>query len=111
MDRIQLLHRIGACENNLAQPNWKGPAIPLCSAPATYLCQVCGRVLCGSHAGGHTHAAADSASALASHFQNQLAQQQTIAGHLSDQLDLLSSKLEAAHSDQNKLAQIRSLVA
>ncbi len=111
MDRIQLLHRIGACENNLAQPNWKGPAIPLCSAPATYLCQICGRVLCGSHAGGHTHAAADTASALASHFQNQLAQQQTIAGHLSDQLDSLAAQLQGYKADQDKLLQIRSLLS
>ncbi len=110
MDRIQLVHRIGACENNLAQPDWKGPAIPLCSAPAAYLCRLCGRLLCGSHAGGHTHAAADSTAALASHFQDQLTRQLTLAGHLSDQLDLLSSKLEAAQSDQNKLARIRSLV-
>ncbi|HXE30349.1 MAG TPA: hypothetical protein VN515_00955, partial [Terriglobales bacterium] len=56
---VQILRKIGACENKQAQTDWSGPAIDPCPAPAAFLCESCGRMLCGSHAGGHWHAAAD----------------------------------------------------
>lgn len=111
MDRIQMLRRIGACENSLAQPDWTGPKIPPCSEPASFLCECCGRLLCGGHAGGHMHAANQIQQPLASHFQDEVtALHQQVSG-LQAQLEQSQQRIAEGQTEAETLRKIRDLAA
>ncbi len=111
MDRIQLLHRIGACENQQAQADWQGPAIPPCAEHASYLCQFCGHLLCGAHAGGHSHAATETPVSLVSRAQAQNAALREEIATLQRQL--ASAEAAQAKSEQRNhvLEQLRQLLS
>src|SRR6185312_2402739 len=109
-DHVQILRRIGACENPEAQPDWTGPAIPPCSEPAAFLCETCGRLLCGGHAGGHWHPAGDTG-AVAAHFQEEASKAQANADAAAKNTTAMQAQLDAAHAECRLLAQIRELVA
>lgn len=110
MDQLQTLRRIGACENHLAQPDWKGPAIIPCLEPASFLCATCGWLLCGSHAGGHTHPAKETQSALASQFQNEVQALSNEVTGLENDLLRTQQQLETVQAENALLGKIRTLV-
>ena len=107
-NQVQVLRRIGACENKQAQADWSGPEISACPAPAAFLCEVCGRLLCGSHAGGHFHAS--DASAIASHFQSEASQARADVASAQKTAAGLQAQLQAARADSALLDQVRTLV-
>lgn len=111
MDRIQLLRRIGACENSLAQPDWTGPKIPPCSEPASFLCESCGRLLCGGHAGGHYHDANQTPATLASHYQDELKAGHQQVSELEAQLEHAQQQIDQAQAEAETLRKIRKLAA
>lgn len=111
MDRIQLLRRIGACENSLAQPDWTGPKIPPCSEPASFLCESCGRLLCGGHAGGHSHPANQSQQPLASHYQDEVISLHEQLSDLQSQLEQSQQQIAHAQAQTETLQKIRDLAA
>ncbi len=107
---VQCLRRIGACENRQAQADtWKGAAIDPCPAPAVFLCEVCGFLLCGSHAGGHWHASS-SPKQVASYFQSQASAAQADAAAARADAGQLQQQLAAAQRDCERVARIRALL-
>jgi hypothetical protein len=108
-EHIQLMRRVGACENKQAQPDWRGPEIPACTEPASFLCETCGRLLCGGHAGGHWHAVNDSA-AVASHFQDEAAQAQAQAAAAATTVQAMQQQLAMAQQAAQTIAKIRALI-
>ncbi|HXR96994.1 MAG TPA: hypothetical protein VN709_04040 [Terriglobales bacterium] len=108
-EHIQLMRRVGACENKQAQPDWKGPEIPACTEPASFLCETCGRLLCGGHAGGHWHGVNDSA-AVASHFQDEAAQAQARAAAAATNAQVMQQQLAAAQQAAQTITKIRALI-
>ncbi|HUX66393.1 MAG TPA: hypothetical protein VMV31_02775 [Terriglobales bacterium] len=109
-NHVQILRKIGACENRQAQPDWQGPEITPCPAPPAFLCETCGRLLCGGHAGGHWHEASDT-SAIVSHFQEECAaackREEAAKANAAD----LAQQLATAQAAAGKLKAIQQLVA
>jgi hypothetical protein len=107
---VQCLRKIGACENRQAQADtWKGAAIDPCPAPAAFLCEVCGFLLCGGHAGGHWHESS-SPKLVASYFQSQASAAQADAAAARADAGRLQQQLTAAQKDCERVAQIKELL-
>ena len=96
MDRIQTVRRIGACENHLAQAEWTGTPIPPCVEQASYLCEFCGHLLCGSHAGGHAHDPASHPADLATRYQGEVAKLEQELKALTADACTTAAELQAA---------------
>ncbi len=108
---VQCLRKIGACENRQAQADtWKGAAIDPCPAPAAFLCEVCGFLLCGGHAGGHWHESS-SPKQVASYFQSEASAAQADAAAARADAGQLQQQLAAAHKDCERVAKIKALLA
>lgn len=63
-DMVQKLKPVShLCENHTigTHPEDRQPAH--CQQPPRYECEVCGKLLCGDHAGGHYHAPEETAKA------------------------------------------------
>jgi hypothetical protein len=107
--QVQILRKIGACENAQSQTQWSGPAVQACTAPAAFLCEVCGFLLCGSHAGGHAHASSDKQS-VASQFETKLAAALARADAAEASARKLQQQLDTAHEDSQRVEQIEHML-
>lgn len=65
--QVQLLRRIGGCE----QHQLPDGSADLCPAQSAFLCELCGVLLCGSHAGPHTHTMPAAPTAIAETSANE----------------------------------------
>lgn len=107
MADVQMLRKIGSCENQQAQ---NLPAGSGCAAPAAFLCEICGWMLCGGHASGHAHAAGSDKAALAAHFQAQVtAAEQQVAAAAANAATV-GEQLQQAQQAEVTLARIKELV-
>lgn len=111
---MQSVRKIAACENTQAQASWTGPAIDPCPAPAAFLCQRCGWMLCGAHAGGHAHEAEAPEA-----FEQQVAAQAANdavesatkrAAAAEARVTDLGQQLASAHAAAETLGRIRELL-
>lgn len=107
--QIQILRKIGACENADAQSGWTGPKVDGCTAPSAFLCEVCGFMLCGSHASGHGHASSDKVP-LASALEAQLAAADARATAAAANAATLQQQLDSAHKDSARVQQIEKML-
>lgn len=110
MSDMQMLRKIGACENKQAQSGWTGPELTGCTAPSAFLCEICGWMLCGGHASGHQHAAGSDKAALASHFQQQATAAAEAQAAAAANAATVGEQLKQAQVAQATLAQIKGLV-